>query len=62
MMKKLTALLMVVIMALSFTACGKFVCGLCGQEKFGKKHEKNVLGYEIVICNDCQKDIDSLFS
>ena len=60
-MKKLIgALLLVVAMATMLTACGKFTCDLCGEEKSGKKYEKEILGQEVTICKDCQDDINSL--
>ena len=50
------------ILSLSFilTACGKFTCDLCGEEKSGKKHEETVFGQEVVYCDDCYEALDSL--
>ena len=53
-MKKLICLALLVVVVLSlFTACGKFTCDICQEEKSGEKHTKDVLGEEIVMCDDC---------
>ena len=53
-MKKIIALgCLTIVMATLLTACGKFTCDTCKQEKSGKKHTKDVLGEEIVMCDDC---------
>ena len=58
-MKKMISVLMVVVaMAMVLTACGKFTCDLCRKEKSGKKHETEILGQEIEICDDCYTTID----
>ena len=60
-MKKLICVLMVVvIMATMLTACGKFTCDLCKEEKTGKKHETEVLGEEVVYCDDCYNSLKEL--
>ena len=60
MKKKATALLLVIATALTLTACGKFTCGLCGEEKSGKSYKTEVLGEKITICEDCHDDIQEL--
>lgn len=42
------------------TSCGKFTCDLCNEEKSGKKHEEELFGESIVICDDCYEDLDDL--
>ena len=60
-MKKLICVLLLVAIAVSvLTACSKFECDLCGEEKFGKKHESEFLGKEIDICDDCYEDLEDL--
>ena len=60
-MKKLICILLVVVMmATMLTACGKFKCDLCGEEKSGKKHEESMLGESVVICDDCYKALEDL--
>ena len=61
MKRKIIALIAVVALALSLTACGKFTCDMCGQEKGGKQHKSEMLGVEVVICDDCYKGMDALF-
>ena len=57
-MKKFLSILFVVATMLALTACGKFTCDICGQEKSGKKHKKELLGKEIVMCNDCHSQME----
>lgn len=60
-MKRLIAVVaLVMVMAVMMTACGKFKCALCREEKFGIKHETTVLGQEIVYCSDCAESLDNL--
>ena len=59
-MKRLICVLLLVVMALTLTACGKFECDLCGDEKFGKKYEREMLGVEIDICKDCYESLEDL--
>ena len=59
-MKKLICLALLVVVVLSlFTACGKFTCDLCGEEKSGKKHEEEFLGEKVTCCDDCYKEIEN---
>ena len=52
-MKKFLSILFVVVTVLALTACGKFTCNLCNQEKSGKKHTEEILGEKVTICDDC---------
>ena len=61
MKKFIGILVLVVAMVTMLTACGKFTCDLCGKEKGGKKHESELLGQEVVICDDCYTAIDEGF-
>ena len=60
-MKKIISIV-ALLLALTFvlTACGKFTCDLCGEEKSGKKHEETVFGQELVYCDDCYEDLEDL--
>lgn len=60
MKKLISILLLVVVLATMLTACGKFTCDMCGEEKTGKKHEESMLGESIVICDDCYKALEDL--
>lgn len=60
MKRLICVLLLVVMMVTMLTACGKFECDLCGDEKSGKKYETEFLGQEIVICKDCYEDLEAL--
>ena len=60
-MKKFFAIALLVIMMVSLlTACGKFECELCKEEKSGKKHKEEVLGQEVVICDECHDGLEAL--
>lgn len=60
MKRLISILLLVVVLATMLTACGKFTCDMCGEEKTGKKHEESMLGESIVICDDCYKALEDL--
>ena len=60
MKKLICVLLVVVMMATLLTACGKFKCELCGEEKSGKKYEGEVLGEKVVYCDECYKELQEL--
>ena len=60
-MKKVICLVLLVVMLLTMlTACGKFECELCGEEKFGSKNQGEVLGMTITYCNDCKEGLKEL--
>lgn len=60
-MKKLVCLLLLVAMvATLFVGCGSFECDLCGKESDGEKHEVEVLGDEVVYCDDCYDALEDL--
>lgn len=61
MKKKLYVLLITVIMAISLTACGNFMCDFCGDEKNGKNYKSELWGEEMVICKDCYDELQELF-
>ncbi len=61
-MKKIFSLIILVICILSLTSCGTFFCDFCGEEKSGKKYREIVFGEELTICNDCYKQLTSMFS
>lgn len=58
--KRVAAVVMLMALMLTLTACGKFTCDICGQEKGGKKHENDMLGEKIVMCDDCFKELAAL--
>lgn len=59
--KRAAALLLACLLLLSLCACGKpFVCDFCGQEKEGKQHKEEMLGVEMILCDDCYKDFKTL--
>lgn len=62
MRKKIAALLLVVVATMSLTACGKFTCDICGEEKTGKSYKTEVWGQDVVICKDCYEDIQAVTS
>ena len=60
MKKLISILLLVVVLVTMLTACGKFKCDLCRDEKTGKKYETEVFGQEVEICKDCYEDLESI--
>ena len=60
MKKLICVLLVVVMMATLLTACGKFKCDVCGEEKSGKKYTEEILGEEIEMCKDCHEKAEEL--
>lgn len=60
MKRIISTVLIVASLLLVMTSCGKFTCDLCGDEKKGKQHKEEVLGEEVVICDDCYEELESL--
>ena len=60
MKKFICVALLIVAMASMLTACGKFTCDICQKEKSGKKHTEELLGEEIVYCDDCYKSLENI--
>ena len=61
-MKKFFAMMVLGLLLLTLTACGKaFTCSLCGQEKTGKQHTHEQYGVQMTICNECYQDINALW-
>ena len=61
MKRKISTILIVVAIALTMTACGKFTCDFCGEEKNGKNYKSEMLGEEVVICQDCYNELREIF-
>lgn len=55
-MKKFLSLVCVIGTLFALTACGSFTCGICEQEKSGKKHEVEESGVSVTLCDDCYKE------
>ena len=62
MKRKVLLLLVIVIAMLNFTACGRFECDFCGEEKSGKAYAASVWGEEVTICKECKDEIKELQS
>ena len=60
MKKIIVAILVVASLLATLTACGKFTCDICNEEKSGKKHEDEFLGEKIVVCDDCYEDLEDI--
>ena len=54
-MKRVCIAALIGVMLLSLTACGKFTCGLCNEEKTGKRYESEFFDFE--VCQDCYDEI-----
>ncbi len=61
MKRKISVALVFTMLLMTLTACGKFTCDLCEQEKSGKSHKSEILGEKIVICDECYGEMESLF-
>lgn len=59
-MKRIVCFLLVLVMALMLTACSKFECDLCGEEKTGTKYTTEILGKEVTYCKDCYEELEEL--
>ncbi len=57
-MKKIIAFVLLALTMLMLVGCS-FKCDICQQEKSGGKHTEEVLGEEIVYCEDCYEAIKS---
>ena len=62
MKKKISLLLIAIAACLSLTACGKFTCDICGEEKSGKSYTTELFGEKIVMCSDCHDTLRALGS
>ena len=49
---------LIAMLATMLTACGSFKCDICQQEKSGGKNTLELLGEEVVCCDDCYDEID----
>ena len=59
MKRMIAALLLVVAMLSMLASCGEpFTCDTCKEEKTGGKHTTEILGQEVVICDDCYKEME----
>ena len=60
-MKKIICLILVVLTMCSLlAACSSFTCDICGEKKSGNKNTENILGEEIVYCDDCKNQLEQL--
>ena len=60
MKKFICILLLVVVLASLFTACGKFECDGCGEEKSGRKYKREAQGETFVLCEECNDALEAL--
>jgi hypothetical protein len=51
---------LIVVLASLFTACGKFKCDGCGEEKSGKKYKREAQGETFVFCEECNDALEAL--
>ena len=57
---RLQHIVLILGIALTFTACGKDICSYCGEEKFCEEYD--VLGTKRNICDDCFGNVESSLS
>ena len=55
-MRKIISVLCIVVTMFALTACSKFTCVLCEQEKTGKKHTVEEEGISVTMCDSCYKE------
>lgn len=60
MRKKVTVLLLTVATVFSLTACGKFTCDGCKEEKTGKSYTVSFMDEKMTLCKDCKEEWDAL--
>lgn len=61
-MKKIVGIIsLIALVAMLLISCGEtFVCGMCEEEKTGKKHTEEILGEKLDICDDCYEGLEAL--
>ena len=59
--RRLSILLMSVVVSATLIGCGTFTCDFCGDEKKGKNYKSEVWGEELIICKDCYNELQDLF-
>ncbi|MBP3314011.1 MAG: hypothetical protein J6K84_05100 [Oscillospiraceae bacterium] len=57
-MKKIIALVLVIVTVFALTACTIGECDICGETGICKT--KKVFGEKVQICNDCAEDLESV--
>ena len=62
-LKKWLIIAMIASLALAITACGSkpYVCSLCTEERTSKKHTTDFYGEKMTVCDECYKEINSMF-
>lgn len=60
MRKKLSILAITLIASMMLTACGKFTCDSCGEEKSGKSYTTTMWGEKVTLCKDCYQELKEL--
>lgn len=60
---KILIVLLVFAISLALSACGNktFKCGICNEEKTGKSYKSQVMGQEVIVCEDCYKELSEAF-
>lgn len=60
-MKKLISVVaLLLVLATMLTACSKFKCALCKEEKGGKQYDHELAGgVKVVLCEDCHEKVEN---
>lgn len=58
MKKFICVLLLIATMASLLTACGKFTCDWCEQEKTGMQYKLTLEGKEMTVCKECKDEVE----
>ena len=59
-MKKIIAIAVLVLSVMMLVGCS-YKCDICGEEKSSGKHTEEILGEEVVYCDECYEAMQSLF-
>lgn len=63
MKKLICTILLIATMTLLLSACGKFTCDFCGQQKRGKRYEVSSLFFgDGIACESCKNEIQNVFN
>ena len=62
LIKRASIFALLCLSLLAITACSRqpYVCDLCTQERTSPQHTSDFYGTEIIVCDECYKEINAL--
>jgi uncharacterized CHY-type Zn-finger protein len=60
-MKKISIMMLLMVITVLLTACEKYTCVVCSEEKGGKHYRAVLNEQEIVVCENCYQELTSAF-